>query len=338
MAYASRNSSYLLGSIGAVLQVFAGWWDVYTHISFGNVDPWWNPAYFTLYLGVGLVIVAVWRGLRSNAPRMTFVSPIRFVNTSGLKLAGLGSILQIIAGVWNEIVHHAIGVEPKIAPAHALLTIGMLTIALGMIVGLSIEYGMIKQSILIVPPWRQKLTPACVVLIFASIWLTAAGSFIYVARFFQYGPFNWVLAFLLCAVTSFVLVPAKRILPRFGSAIAIGIIFNAVAYLLLVSYGEVPLYVPWGILSIAIFDLSVSRLKHVMRFTRVAIISAAVIGPLFYATYYPFTEYLFPWSRTLDVGFMLVIVGSMVGSVLGNGVYGGLSSLVLGGLSRETST
>lgn len=181
----SRHSSYILGSVGFSIQVFADWWDAYSHLLFGKADPWWNPAHLTLYFGIGLVILAVWRGLRTIQGRPVFATPVRFANTTGLKTAGLGAIIQIIAGVWNEIVHHVFLNEPKIAPAHALLIFGMLIVGFGMILGLSIENEMIRHDILIVSKLKRWLTLVCMILTFASIWLAAAGSLIYVARIFR---------------------------------------------------------------------------------------------------------------------------------------------------------
>lgn len=337
MAWASRQSSYLWGSAGATLQVIAGWWDVYSHLLFGSVDPWWNPAHLALYFGVGLVILAVWRGLRFASAPPAVAIPIRFLNVSGLKLAGLGCIMQVIAGVWNEMVHHIFLREPKIAPAHALLTIGMLTVNLGMIVGLAIEYGMVRHEIVVVSAWKRYAILACIILVFASIWLAAAGALIYVARVFRGNSFAWIVAVLLSIVGTFVLVPAKRVLPGFGSATVIGLVLNSVAYFFLVAYAQVPAYVPWGLLPPALFDILVVALKE-MKFTRVLVLSSTVLGLLFYATYFPFTSYLFPWSLSVHLPTAMVFIGSFLGALIGNRLYVGLSSLVLGNYGEAYGT
>ena len=210
MAYASRHSYYLVASIAGFLQVFAGWWDVYSHLLFGNVDPWWNPAHITLYAGVAIAILAVWKGLRvSRAQLPLSLSPIRFVNVAGLKLAGLGCLIEIGAGIWNEIVHHVFRTEPKIAPAHALLTVGMLTVNLGMVVGLTIEYGMIKRSFIVVTRAKRWVTVLCVLLSFSAIWLATSGSFIYIGRVYRSFPLNGAAAVSLGLVATLVLVCAK---------------------------------------------------------------------------------------------------------------------------------
>jgi hypothetical protein len=298
------------------------------------MDPWWNPAHLTLYFGVGIVIVAVWRGLRASTSHMAFVGPIRFANTAGLKLAGLGSVMQIIAGAWNEIVHHIFLHEPRIAPAHALLTLGMLTISFGMIVGLSIEYGMARQRILVAPVWKKGAIASCTILMFASVWLAAAGSLIYVASVLRDASLRLVVGTLLSVLVSLVGVPAKRVLAWFGSVLAIGIVFNIVVYVFLVFYAEVPVYLPWGLLPLAVFEVLVAVLNLKMKLIHSIVASSSVMGILFYATYYPFTVYLFPWSSFPQFQIVVVTVGSIVGALLGNRVYSGLSAIVLRDLSR----
>jgi hypothetical protein len=287
-----------------------------------------------LYAGIAIVIFAVWRGLRVKAVQPGYAtSPIHFANTSGLKLAGLGSVMQIIAGVWNEVVHHIFLSEPKIAPAHALLTLGMLTINLGLIVGLSIEYGMIKQKILSVSSWRRYVIVLCMILVFSSIWLAAAGAFIYVARSFWTDPLGWTMAMLLATVGPLVFAPAKRVLPQFGTGIAIGLTFNLVAFFFLVAYAETPAYVPWGIVPVVLLDTLVVGLKRVLGLTRAVTIASTVPGLLFPLTYFPFTSYLFSWSFTAQLPLLMVFFGAVLGVMLGNRVYASISSLVLGNIS-----
>ncbi len=312
----------------------AGWWDVYSHLLFGSIDPWWNPAHLTLYFGVAVVILAVWRGLRVRNPQTPILaSPIRFVNLTGLKLAAFGSAMQVIAGIWNEIVHRIFLREPKIAPAHGLLTLGMLTVSLGMIVGLTIEYGMIRRGVLVVPAWKRLVTLVCVILIFASIWLTSAGAFVYVARVFRDSSLLWIVAVLLSLVGTLVLVPAKKVLPRFGSATLVGLLFSSIAYFFLVIYAEVPAYFPWGLLPPALFDLAVSGLKRIVDFTRALVISSPIMGLLFYASYFPFSLYLFPWSLSLQFPVAMILIGSLLGGLIGNQVYDRLSLALLGDIS-----
>ncbi len=336
MAYASRQSSYLIASFGAVIQVLAGWWDVFSHILFGNVDPWWNPAHLTLYAAIAITIIGVWRGLRySSKQPYVSLNPIRFANVAGLKLAGLGCLIEIIAGIWNELVHRVFLNEPRIAPAHALLIVGMLTVNLGMVIGLVIEHGMVNHGLVIVSAARRRTVALFVLLSFSAIWIAASGSFVYLGGAFRSFPVNWLMAFLLAFIATFVLIPVKRVMPDLGSGIAIGLAFNAVTYLLLVVYVGSSLYIPWGLLPIALFELIFYVLAPIVLFRRTMIFSSLVFGVFFWATYYPFTLYLFPWSFGFQFPVFVLVLGSLGGGLMGDRVYTGLSSVVLGGVGAS---
>lgn len=332
MAYASRQSSYLIASVGATIQVVAAWWDVYSHLLFGSVDPWWNPAHLTLYLGFLITILAIHRGLR-NHPTQPFasLSPIKFQNVGGLKLAAFGTGVEIVAGVWNEIVHHVFQNEPRIAPAHGLLVLGMLIVAFGMVVGLAIEYGMITHGIVSVSLFRRRLTLLCVVLTFASIWLAAAGALIYLAQVFRTGLPNLLVAVILAFVAPLVLVPAKRVLPRFGVWFSIGIVLNTVSFFFLVIYAGAPFFFPWGLIPLAMLDMLVLGLRRIMPVARAIVISSMLLGLFFWALYYPYTLYLFSWSGSLTLPTLIVFLGGAAGSILGDRVYSRISGVVLGG-------
>ena len=79
----------------------------------------------TLYAAIAIRIIGVLRGLRYS-PKYPHVSlsSIQFADVAGLKLAGLGCSIEIIAGVWIEIVHGAFLNEPRIASALALSRLG----------------------------------------------------------------------------------------------------------------------------------------------------------------------------------------------------------------------
>lgn len=331
MAYASRNSSYLLGSVGGAIQVVAGWWDVCSHILLGNVDPWWSVAHLTSYLGIGLVIISVWRGLRTShfrpPPSMT---PIQFANTFGLKIAGFGSIIEIIAGVWIEVVHQAFQAESGIGLALALLTLGVLIMGFGMVLGLSIENGMIRHNILIASIEKRWMTIFCLILAFASVWLAAAGSLIYVARALHGNPLEWFVAVPLATMTTLILTPAKRVLPEFGSATSIGIVFNCVGFTLLVGYLGVPLYAPWGLVPMVLFDVLERLTRRTLGSKKAVIVPLTALSIFFYATYYPFTLYLFPSALSPGPLLGATSLASVFGTLLGDRVYSGVASVVLG--------
>ena len=252
------------------------------------------------------------------------------MNVAGLKLAGVGCLIEIIAGIWNEIAHSIFLNEPRNGPALALLTVGMLTVNLGMVIGLVIEYGMIRHGIIIASVARRRAVALFVLLSFSAIWLAASGFFIYLGRIFRSFPVNGLVAVLLAFMATFVLVPMKKVMPRLGSGIVIGLVFNAVIYFLLAVYAGSPLYIPWGLLPVTLFDLVLYVLTPIIAFRRTIILSSLIAGMFFWATYYPFTIYLFPWSFAFQLPIFALVLGSVVGGLMGNKLYTSLSSVVLG--------
>lgn len=323
----------MLASIGGILQVLAGWWDVYTH-HLGGIDPWWNPAHLTLYLGLLVIAAAVHRGLHARQRFESTTPPVPFVNTAGLKLAALGASIEVIAGAWNEVVHAIVRQEPTIAPAHALLTLGMLAINLGVVVGLTVESGLMRHGILVVPSWKKIANITCLLLAFSSVWLASAGALIYLAGVLRGGLYSPMIAASLSLVASIILVAAKRVLPSFGSASVIGFVFNGTGLLFLLIYTDLGGYFPWGIVPLIGADLTVKFAGKLLSFTRAVDLAAALPAAFFYVTYFPFTAYLFPgYLAPLHIAGFLIV--GAVGTAIGDGIFNGLSRLVLGAYSQR---
>jgi len=329
LAYASRQSNYLAGAIGVFLQVL-GLWSAYSNAQLGTNETYWNMAHLMLYAGFAISVLVIWRGLRVPRIQPASTVPIRFVNVAGLKLAGAGTVIEIVALVLNGIILSLSPSESYVALTYSLLTVGLLTIALGMVIGLTIEYGLVRREIISASTLKRWLTLISVVLMFTSIWLTAAGFFFYVASAFRTTLVNLLAAAFLALVAPLVLVPAERALPKFGAAISIGAVFNAAIYFFVVVVARGPLYVPWGLLSLALFDVLILGLKRIMRITRAGLVSSIGLGVLFWATYFPFTSELFPWSSSPQPSLVALVLSSLAGAMIGNSTYAGLTSVVLG--------
>jgi hypothetical protein len=304
---------------------------MFSHLQFGALHPWWNPAELTLYSALAVTVFGVWQGLHVHPEQHpASLVTIRFVNRAGLKLAGVGCLIELIAGAWNLVFHHITRSKLGISPAYALLTLGMLTVNLGVLIGLTIEYGMIRHEVIVASATRRAGVAFFILLIFSAIWLAAAGALIALGGALRLSSLNWMVAFFLALIGTLVLVPLKRVMPRSGSGVGSSVVFNTVAYSLLVVYARSPSYIPWGILPIIFFELAFFLLGPRMGFKRAVLLSSLVIGVFFGATYYPFTAYLFPWSLSLQPLIFSPVIGSEVGAVLGNRVYTALSSVVLG--------
>jgi len=326
LSYASRNESYLLGSTGSIILGLASGWGAYSQTL--SADLWWSPVHLMFYSGIAIVIAAICRGLRDQS-RPPILSPVHFVNLAGLKLAAVGLGIQIIAGIWNEIANHFINLGSSITLANALLVIGMLTIDLGMLVGLSIEYGMMKRNLLVVHGWKVLMTFVFLVVGFASVWLTTISSYIFTAQLSYSVADRWMLAMLMSITATLVLVPAKKVLPNPGSAGLISGAFNAFAFVVLVVYLRHTPYVPIGILSAFGFDLLLVLIDGRFKRNQATLITSAIFGSLFYVTYYPYTINLFPWTIYPSVMASL-IMGSLIGATIGMKIYSAFSIGVLG--------
>jgi hypothetical protein len=328
LAYASRQSSYLSSTIGAFLQVLS-LWGRYSNIQLGTIEAPWTIVNLTLYLGFAISVLGIWRGLRVTKIQPATTVPIRFVNVAGLKLAGAGSVLEIIGLVGYEMTRLSFR-EPYVALALSLLAVGLLTVTLGMVIGLTIEYELIRREIIAASTLKRWLTLVSIILMFTSIWLTAVGFFFYVATAFRTTLVNLLAATFLALVAPLVLVPAKRVLPKVGTGFAIGVAFNAVVYFFVVVVAQAPPYVPLGLLSLALFDVLILGFKQVTSMTRAGLVSSMAIGVLFWVTYFPFTLKLFPWSSSPQLSLAAVVLGCLAGAFLGNLTYTGLTSAVLG--------
>jgi len=332
LSYASRNESYLLGSTGLIIQGLAGEWGAYFQKLSGSADLLWNPVHLTFYSGIAIVIAAICCGFRDRS-RPPILSPVQFVNLTGLKLAGVGLGIQIIGEIWNEITRHFIKYESGNMLTNVLLVVGMLTVNLGMLVGLSIEYGMMKRDILIVEDWKVVLTYVLLVLDFASIWLTMVGPFISTAQISHPVASRWVPAMLMSISATLVLVPAKRVLPNPASASLISGAFNTFGFVTLVVYLRHTPYVPIGILSAFVFDALLVGIGGKITRNRAILTASAIFGSLFYVTYYPYTIDLFPWTIYPFV-MATLILGSLIGATIGMKIYGAFSIAVLGDTSE----
>jgi hypothetical protein len=325
----------LLGSIGSVIQGLASGWGAYTNSSLWSCGVWWNPFHLFFYSGFAIVITAICQGfnVRSRPPPL---SPVQFVNLDGLKLAIVGLGIQIVAEIWNEVTNHFANYESNVFLSKAILIVGMLTIDLGMLVGLSIEHGMIKRHILVVNHRRIALTFIFLVIDFASIWINMVGPFLFTVQFALSSVVRLFLGVLIAIMATVVLVPAKKVLPHVGSACLVSGVFNLFGLIVALSYLGNRAYVPIGVLSGLGFDLLLVAIGMKFRQSQGMIIASAIFGSLFCVTYYPYAINLFPW-KFYPLLMASLMLGSMSGAVIGMKIYSVVSGTVLGDTATHTS-
>lgn len=330
MAYASRQSSYLVAGLGALLQTVAASAEIFRPYLIRSAGMSWSPGLLLLYVAVGVTLLGVWNGVRNKPlPSGASLLPVTFVNIAGLKLAGVGCIIELAADACWVFVHIVIRSELGFWVAYSLLTVGLLTVCLGAVVGLTIEYGMIQRELVISSNARRILLEFLILLMFSSIWLAAATALIYVSWVYEYPILNLGIAFFLALIAVFVLVPLKKVMPRIGSGVGVGLAFNGFVYAIIVVYAGSDVYVPLALIPIVLFELCFYVTSRGMAFRSAAVMSSIVTGVLFDAMYYPFTGYLFPWSFLQQPLIVVPVVGSAVGALLGVRVYTSLASAVL---------
>jgi hypothetical protein len=139
---------YFLISIGVSLQISGSNWDIVWH-GVGNVETFFTPPHSVIYSGVVLAIGSVIGGTIQAAFRIRqqkndatwFV--LLLVPSSlplSLKIAAIGCILQLTAGPFDFLWHSLFGFDGLLSPPHSVLAIGMLTTALGALIGIYGHY------------------------------------------------------------------------------------------------------------------------------------------------------------------------------------------------------
>lgn len=148
---------YLSISIGIALEISGSNWDIIWH-ALRHVESFFTPPHSIIYSGVVLAIgslvigVIIQAGMLHQKSRnrlmrqqtvLSLSSMLLLVKTKiimiiplSLKLAGIGVILQLTAGLFDFWWHNHFGFDGLLSPPHSILATGMLMASLGALVGL----------------------------------------------------------------------------------------------------------------------------------------------------------------------------------------------------------
>ena len=133
---------YLMISIGVSLQIGGSNWDIVWH-GVGNVETFFTPPHSVIYSGVALAIGSVIGGIiqaaftiRQQKKDVTWFVLFPSSLPLSLKLAAIGCILQLSAGPFDFLWHTQFGFDGLLSPPHSVLAVGMLTTALGALIGI----------------------------------------------------------------------------------------------------------------------------------------------------------------------------------------------------------
>jgi hypothetical protein len=136
---------YIAISVGVALQISGSNWDIIWH-GIGNVESFFTPPHSVIYSGVALAIGSIILGvilfsIFEEKKGSRSISPVYFLRLSiilpfPLKLAVIGSLLQLTAGPFDFWWHNQFGFDGLLSPPHSVLASGMLMVALGALIGI----------------------------------------------------------------------------------------------------------------------------------------------------------------------------------------------------------
>lgn len=157
---------YVVGVLGAFLQIAGAQWDVSAHI-LGIVETFFTPAHGVLYAGIGLVAVANLQGLRLWLARQD--DPTNKALFTGVRVALIGTVLQLIAAPIDFWWHSNYGFDPYLfTPPHSLLIVGIVLGGLGMTIGIARLLQAQRKGLQLAS--KSWLVTTFVVLGIASVW------------------------------------------------------------------------------------------------------------------------------------------------------------------------
>jgi hypothetical protein len=143
---------YFLISIGVSLQISGSNWDIVWH-GIRNVETFFTPPHSVIYSGVALSIGSVIGGIiqaafkiRQQKKDATWFILLPSSLPLSLKLAAIGCILQLTAAPFDFLWHTLFGFDGLLSPPHSVLAAGMLTTALGALIGINSHYSNSSRS------------------------------------------------------------------------------------------------------------------------------------------------------------------------------------------------
>ena len=124
------------------LQISGSNWDIVWH-GVGNVETFFTPPHSVIYSGVALAIGSTIGGIiqaaftiRQQKKDVRWFVLFPSSLPLSLKLTLIGCMLQLSAGPFDFLWHTQFGFDGLLSPPHSVLAVGMLTTALGALIGI----------------------------------------------------------------------------------------------------------------------------------------------------------------------------------------------------------
>ncbi len=307
---------YALATLGVAIQVLSGWWDVISHrILFTRADPWWNPAHITLYSGGALILLAIFMASKKSEGFETILR-MRTPALLGLSIITYSFTTEMIAAIWNETIHGLRLQEPRIAPAHALLILGMIGANYGVIIGLSAELEGLRQGMITFTTLQWRFLLVTLAVAFCSIWLLTAGSVVYVGGAFRSDLLG---AILLSFIGPVILIPAFAVVRKPGFVTFVALLSTLAYYAFTVLLFGESVFFPWAVLTAVLLEVifwTINTRRRVLA----QIILGAACGLTTYGLQYPFSDWVFNLTlpTTISTQTFVLILAGVTGAILGH--------------------
>jgi len=287
--------SFLIGIIGTTLSMWGASWDITSHL-LRTPETFFTPSHGILYLGVGISLIAAIFGL------ILFFTKKEFRSESfalGFKLLVIGAILQVIAGPGDFQWHELFGIDGLLSPTHITLALGVMTVLLGSIIGLTrIRFHLHTKS-----NFLSVLLPiAFGVFWFSVMWLI----FFFVLPISEGDTHNFnpdphvaiILSFIFIPIAfSFVFWIVSKTFNTFGASSAAALIFLVMNITSNILTSENLLsYLPWFVAPIIAVIASdyIFHIKLNLKLRKFSnTISGAVLGSMFFVFCFPMLSMTF---------------------------------------------
>jgi hypothetical protein len=285
----------MFASIGSLLQISAGNWDVTSHL-LSSPESFFTPSHALLYTGIGILLFS---SIIGAILMLKFGDLKRGGLTLPFKLLIIGSIISIISGPSDFIWHQTFGVDGFLSPTHLMLITGMLINSSAVVIGLVRLNSFVKTGTFY-QLGRIFIVPALI-----AVWLNLL-SYVYMLALpisdgelfnFNLNPIaeSLIALVLLPLINSglFLFVLKKTHTFGFASAIAAGVILLTAFTNILPSQALsnlLPFYllsiIPFVLVDMLVYDklpLGNRVISNKLKFA----IAGAISGSLFYAIGYP---------------------------------------------------
>lgn len=319
----------MFASIGSLMQISAGNWDVTSHLLL-TPETFFTPSHTLLYTGIGILSICSIIGI---SLMLKYDELKKSGLTLAFKLLIIGSVLSIISGPSDFIWHETFGVDGFLSPTHLMLITGMLINTSAAAIGL------VRLNSFVNPGTFYQLGRIFIVPALVALWLNLI-SYVYMFALpisdgdlfnFNLNPLaeSLIALVFLPLINSGLFLLVLKKTSRFGiaSAIATGVIILTAFTNILPSpalSNLLPFYllviIPFVLVDLLIYDklpLNSRTISHKLRF----VIAGAVSGSLFYIIGYPLlpltlSNYLMPVDLE-QIGFVTIvdIIPSFVNSL-----------------------